>query len=296
MSEAISVRRQVNVQKAALYAVVVNAMEIAFSASFALYVLLVDVRLENPRTLQLLAVFGALAASWGALLDIREALRTRRRAQQMEDLETSNTQMDALNKTLRAQRHDFLNHLQVVYSLLEMREYDDATDYLQKVYGEIQSVQTVLKTRSTAVNALLQVKLAAARERGVALRLDIRSPLDGLTLPGWELCRVLSNLLDNAMDAVSAAPQPSVSLEIGEDLRQFTFAVSNNGPDIDPALLSSLFEAGVSTKGEGRGMGLSIVRQTLREHSGDIRVESAGGRTTFTATVPKQADAPAREG
>ena len=50
MSEAISVRRQVNVQKAALYAVVVNAMEIAFSASFALYVLLVDVRLENPRT------------------------------------------------------------------------------------------------------------------------------------------------------------------------------------------------------------------------------------------------------
>ena len=296
MSQFLSRPREVNVQKAALYAIVVNAMEIAVSVGFALYVVLVDIRLQNPHTVQALAVFGALAASWGALLDIREALKTRGRVREIEDLQTSNLQMDALNKTLRAQRHDFLNHLQVVYSLLEMKEYADATDYLEKVYGEIRSVQTVLRTRSTAVNALLKVKLAAAEERGVPLRLDIKSSLDGLGMPGWELCRVLSNLIDNAMDAVKATPGPSVSLSITEDLRAFSFTVSNNGPAIDPALLPHIFEAGVSTKGEGRGMGLSIVRQTLEAHHGAIRAESDARGTAFIATVPKQADAPAHAG
>lgn len=285
------ISRRVNVQKAALYAIVVNAMEITVAVGFALYVLLVDVRTQNPVFLRGLALFGALATAWGAMLDIREAAKTRRRVLEIEDLTASNTQMDALNKTLRAQRHDFLNHLQVVYSLLEMREYADATEYLERVYGEIRSVQTVLRTRSTAVNALLKVKLAACQEKGVPLRLDITTSLEGLSMPGWELCRVLSNLIDNALDAVKDAPQPAIGLQIGEDLRAFTFAVRNNGAPIDPALLPSIFDAGVSTKGEGRGMGLSIVKQTLVARGGDIRVESGTEGVAFIATVPKQAEA-----
>ena len=279
--------REINVRKATWYAVVVNGMEIAVLIAFAAYVSLVDVTQANRALVRWLAIAGASLASFGAMVDIREALLTRGRVHQIADLTQTNAQMDTLNHALRAQRHDFLNHLQVVYSLLEMREYAEATDYLDKVYGEIRALSTVLRTQSTAVNALIRVKAQACAERGVALRLDIRSPLESLPIPSWEMCRVLGNLLDNAMDAVADAPEPSVTLGVTENLQSYVFTVENNGSHIPASLAESIFEAGVSTKGEGRGMGLSIVRRTLAAYGGDVAFESGDGRTRFTATVPK---------
>jgi len=195
--------------------------------------------------------------------------------------------MDDLNHTLRAQRHDFLNHLQVVYSLMEMEEYGDATNYLETVYGEIRSVSTFLSTRSTAVNALLKVKAGVCAQENIDLQLDIKSPLDALPIPAWELCRVLGNLIDNAMDAAKHADKPQISLAIAEDIRAYLFTIQNNGATIPAELLSTIFEAGISTKGENRGMGLSIVKSTLEPYGGDVRCDSSVTSTRFTVTLPK---------
>ena len=206
---------------------------------------------------------------------------------QIHDLEQTNTQMDNLNHTLRAQRHDFLNHLQVVYSLMEMNEYGEATDYLEKVYGDIRAVSSFLSTRSTAVNALLKVKAGACAQENINLQLDIKSPLDGLPMPAWEFCRVLGNLIDNAMDAARHADKPQISLSIAEDIRAYLFTIENNGAVIPEELLSSIFEEGVSTKGENHGMGLSIVKGTLEPYGGNARCESGDGVTRFFVTLPK---------
>lgn len=278
---------EIDVGKASLYAVIVNVSEIVVLLGFVLYVIFTDVTQNNHYTIQALAILGSLMACWGAFLDIREALITRRRLRFIEDLEQSNTQMDNLNHTLRAQRHDFLNHLQVVYSLMEMKEYADATDYLEKVYGEIRSVASFLRTKSTAVNALLKVKAGACADHGVDLQLDIKSSLEGLSMPGWELCRVLANLIDNAIDALKGMEKPAICLTIAEDLRSYTFTIANNGAPIPEELRESIFEAGVSTKGEGRGMGLSIVRQTLEGYGGSITCESNEQQTAFSVVVPK---------
>ena len=282
--------RAVDVGKTSLYAIVVNAIQIGVLVLFGLYVAINGVNERNTQAVQYLAMFGCLLASWGAFIDIREAMRQRRRLRQIEDLETTNTQMDTLNRTLRAQRHDFLNHLQVIYSLMEMQEYAEANDYLEKVYGEIHSVSTFMRTNSAAVNALLKVKAAACEDRKVELRLDIKSALDGVDVPSWELCRVLGTLIDNGLDALKKTPRPWLAITIAEDIRAYCFTVANNGPTIPPELLSTMFQAGVSTKGEGRGMGLSIVRQTLQAHGGDVRCESDAERTAFIATIPKSSE------
>jgi len=281
--------REINVGKASLYAVIVNVSEIAVLFAFIIYVTVMNITAENRHFIQILAIIGGLTASWGAYLDIREALLMRRRLRIIEALEQSNTQMDTLNHTLRAQRHDFLNHLQVVYSLMEMKEYGDATDYLEKVYGEIRSVSSFLRTRCTAVNALLQVKAGACAERGIELKLDIKSPLDNLTIPAWELCRVLANLIDNAMDALKNTAKPCICATIAEDLHAFTFAVEDNGEEIPANMREKIFEAGVSTKGEGHGMGLSIVRETLAAYGGTVECASGPERTAFSFAVPKKA-------
>lgn len=277
-------QRVPDVNKATLSAIVVNAIQIAALAAFVLYVLLW--REHSRLSLTVIVVIAALMAVWGASIDIQEAVRTRRRERTISELQLSNGQMDALNLKLRAQRHDFLNHLQVVYSLLEMGESNEAADYLETIYNQLKSVSKVLRTRVTAFNALLQVKNAACEEKGIALEMDIRSTLDGLTVPAWGLCCIIGNLMDNAMDAVGGMRDGRIWLNVREDLHNFYFTVRNNGAPVPEELRQSIFEPGVSTKGEGRGMGLSIVRQTLAEFGGTIALED-GGETAFTVTVPK---------
>lgn len=240
----------------------------------------------NQQSLLFIVVLGATLAAWGAMIDIQEALRTRRRERTINELQVTNEQMDTLNLKLRAQRHDFLNHIQVVYSLLEMEEYAEATGYLERVYDELKSVSRVMRTKMTAFNALLQVKSAACEERGIALELDIRSTLEKLSVPPWELCCIIGNLMDNAMDAVADVPEARIRLSVSEDLRGFTFTIVNNGATVPEDMRESIFEPGVSTKGEGHGMGLSIVRKTLREFGGAIALDG-GEETSFTVTVPR---------
>ncbi len=279
--------RQIDVSKASLYAIIVNVSEITVLMGFVVYTMFTGITPQNRQFILLFAVIGGLMASWGAFLDIREALMARRRQLQILDLTQTNTQMDDLNHTLRAQRHDFLNHLQVVYSLMEMDEYAEATDYLEKVYGEIRAVSSFLSTRSTAVNALLKVKAGACAQEHIDLKMNIKSPLQNLPMPAWELCRVLGNLIDNAMDAAKQAETPQISLSIAEDIRAFRFEIVNNGPAIPEALQPTIFEEGVSTKGENRGMGLSIVKNTLKPYGGDVSCQSDEKGTRFSVTLPK---------
>lgn len=273
-----------DVNKAALSAIVVNAIQIAALVAFVLYALLV--REKSRFTLTIIVVIAALLAIWGASIDIQEALRTRRRERTINELQLTNRQMDALNLKMRAQRHDFLNHLQVVYSLLEMGESGEAADYLERIYRELRTVSKVLRTRVTAFNALLQVKNAACEDLGIRLEMDIRSTLEGLPMPAWELCCVIGNLMDNAMDALADQPDGHIRLMVEDDLKGFRFTVSNNGPAIPPEIRETIFEPGVSTRGEGRGMGLSIVRGTLAEYGGSIALEPEEN-TAFTVWIPR---------
>ena len=279
-------RRTPDINKATAYAIVVNAIQIAALALFVLYVVFGSG--HDERILTAVVVVAALMAIWGATIDIREALLTRRRERTIEGLKQSNDQMDALNLKLRAQRHDFLNHIQVVYSLLEMGESQEAADYLERIWTEFKTVSRVIRTKVTAFNALLQVKSAACEERGIALDMDIRSTLDGLSVPAWEICCIIGNLMDNAMDALADQPGGKIRLEVREDVRGYRFVIANNGQPIPEALRETIFEPGFSTKGEGRGMGLSIVRNTLREFGGAIAL-AEGDETAFVVTVPRRA-------
>ena len=286
-----SLKKPVSVRKATNYAIVINALQIALIlVMLAAIIIFPEISTSYPLLLTL-TVVASLVIVWGAVVDIREALGTRKLLTQLDDMDDTIDAMSQFNNTLRAQRHDFLNHLQVVYSLIEMGEYQEANDYIEQVYGRITSVSRVVKTANPAVNALLLVKAAACEKAGIPVEVAITSKWETLenTLPDWEMCKVLSNLIDNAIDALAGIPQERRCLKIalGENVKQYTFQVENNGAMIPETIRERIFIPGFTTKGDGHGMGLHIVRRTLLERGGDIRVESDEAHTLFSGFVPK---------
>lgn len=211
------------------------------------------------------------------------------RTYEYSTLKSTLEQLENLNKTLRGQRHDFMNHLQVVYSLMEMEEYFDAREYIEKVFKDIQKVNKVLKTANPAINALLQAKTLYGEKRGIKTEIAITTPFKDLKVPSWEFCRVLGNIIDNAIYALQEIKENGViQIELFEDLKVYGFKIKNNGPMIPQEIIEKIFKAGVTTKGEkGEGMGLAIVKDVLLEYGGDIRVISDKDITIFEGWIPR---------
>ena len=281
-------RRTVEVRKTTIFVIVINGLQIAMMA-----VILVLVFMGHARTLtrtsgRVLAVIAALIVSSGAYFDIRDALNTRSLLLRSEDMDSTIRNMAAMNNSLRAQRHDFLNHLQVVYSLIEMQDYTEANRYIEQVYGKIHALSRAMKTANPAVNALLQVKLAAAEKAGIPVTLEILSDWRELPLEGWEMCKVLSNLIDNALEKLAeTSGERRLRIRLEEDLHGYRFDIANNGSPIPPELQENIFQPGFTTKGSGHGMGLYIARSTLTRAGGTLTVRSDERETVFSGTLPK---------
>lgn len=282
--------RNVDVKKATWYAIIVNGVQIALMIAIALAVVLLPGTQVSAAMLEGVVVVAAMVVIWGAVVDIREALSTRRLLGQLDDMDDTIDRMEQFNHTLRAQRHDFLNHLQVVYSLMEMEDYAEASAYIEKVYGKITSVSRVMKTANAAVNALLQVKVGECEKAGVQVDVSIQSAWKNLPVPGWEMCKVLANLIDNAIDALEEIPAGKRRLRIllTEDIKTYRFEISNNGPMIPERSWQSIFQPGITTKLTGQGMGLYIVKKTLNDREGDITLVSDEQSTVFRGWVPKE--------
>ena len=281
------------IRKAATISILFNVLEIV--AGLVMIVLVnrmleggVEASLARMTTLLCVTIVG-----WGAITDIGASLTSLQLVKKSQELEEAYGQMESLNREMRAQRHDFMNHLQVVYSLIEMNECGEAMAYMDKVYGDMQRVSRMMRTGCPAVNALLQAKVVEAKERGAELKLSIAAKWDDELMPAWEICRVLANLIDNALDAsLSAAlpegERPTVEIVLGEDLRSWFFSVRNNGPQIDEKTRRRIFEPGFTTKATGQGMGLYIVSQTVMELGGQITLETHEGDTVFSGFVPRK--------
>ncbi len=203
--------------------------------------------------------------------------------------EESMKHLENLNMKLREQKHDLMNHFQVVYGLMELGEHEEAYRYIQPVFRGIQKLNYALKTAQPAVNALLQAKMETAQEQQIDMYLTVGSTLKEIGMQPWDLCRILANLIDNGMTALLQIDgDRQLHVVINEDSKNYLFEISNNGPVIPEEVMPQLFRVGFTTKKEeGHGQGLAIVQRLTREAGGEISVTSDEEETVFCVVLPK---------
>jgi C4-dicarboxylate-specific signal transduction histidine kinase len=87
------------------------------------------------------------------------------------------------------------------------------------------------------------------------------------------MVQVLTNLIQNAIDAIRGTPDGRVSVEVRTVGERAKLTVRDNGPGFAPDARGRLFEPYFTTKAEGTGLGLAIVERIVVEHGGDISVD-----------------------
>ena len=199
--------------------------------------------------------------------------------------------------TLRANTHEFINKLQVISGLLQMGRTAEAQSYIGSLAAVHEYITgPVMKLiRNTSVAALILGKASNMRQLDIDLLLMSNSGLPERSryLSTTELVTVVGNLLENAIEATDVIPAEdlrAVSLQITEDEKGLLIMVSDTGEGISQADLPRIYDRGFSTKAaEGRGLGMSRIRQIVDSHGGAIDVDTEpGSGTTFTLIFSRE--------
>jgi signal transduction histidine kinase len=149
----------------------------------------------------------------------------------------------------------------------------------------------------SSVAAILADTLALSSERfksrGVVLDVTTVDAELRCDCRATQICQVLINLLNNAFDAVEAAPQrpdgKRIAVRVEADGAWICFEVRDNGPGVPEAIRERLFEPFFTTKpvGRGTGLGLSISKGIVESHGGTLGVESGEWGSAFVVRLPR---------
>ncbi|SFR20494.1 two-component system, CitB family, sensor kinase [Lentzea waywayandensis] len=195
-----------------------------------------------------------------------------------------------VTEVLRAQAHEFSNHLHVIGGLLDLDRGPDAVAYIERVGGAGSVTADIIDGANAdpALAALLLAKSSTAHERGVALRLDPGSSVD--IRAGDDALTVLGNLVDNAVDAVETGG--TVRVLVRSSVSGVRVVVDDDGPGVAESQRGRIFDLGVSSKdvqgAHGRGIGLALVSRVVTRRSGRVAItDSELGGASFDVWLPE---------
>lgn len=182
--------------------------------------------------------------------------------------------------SLRAQTHEFMNKMQVIMGMIELKQYDDVSRYINKLHNNFQAEVGYItdKVKSAAIAGYLLGKAGEAQEQKITFILDPNSYLPELTESAdiHELLQILGNVLTNAFDAVKLEFVKEVTLSLNFDSEEeiIIITISDNGCGIDLSYANLIFNNKFSTKSTNRGYGLYMVHKTITSRAGLIEFSS----------------------
>ncbi|MBJ7984892.1 two-component system sensor histidine kinase DcuS [Bacillus cereus] len=223
----------------------------------------------------------------GAIATFRDKTEIRKLAEEL-------TGIRLYAEALRAQSHEFMNKMHVVLGLTHMKQYEELQKYVSSMVSEHQyEIGGIMKKIQSPVFAgFLLGKLSYAREKNIKLIIKEDSYLPEIYDERiiHELITIVGNLINNALDAVTNCEkkQVEVGIQYGDTL---IITVQDTGKGIKEDEIDALFIKGYSTKGDNRGYGLHLVKESIQRINGEIYVHSLlGTGTTITIEIPKSRD------
>lgn len=191
--------------------------------------------------------------------------------------------------SMRANNHDFTNKLHVILGLLQMQMYDEATSYIENITMiQRETIREISHSIDVpAVAALLIGKTSRASELNVRFIFNKESSYhsEDIFIPQDALITIIGNLIDNALEAMNSSNNEysnvkELNFGIYSHPGALLITIDDTGPGISEENITHIFDNGFTTKGDGHGTGLYLVKENVEALGGTISVESLPGTGT----------------
>ncbi len=205
---------------------------------------------------------------------------------QRDLIETHYREVDNMYRQIRGWRHDYRNHIQTMKAYAAAQDWDAVKRYLDLLDEDLTRVDTVIKTGNPMADAILNSKISLAKAKGIQVVADAQIPVR-LKSSEIDLCCIIGNLFDNAIEASLELPQDRRVIRVYMDMKNTQLYISFTNFTAGKKLKREgrLFR---STKGEGHGFGLVRIDAIVERLGGYISRNSEDGAFTTEILLPQE--------
>lgn len=181
-----------------------------------------------------------------------------------EILQKYYAEVENMYTKMRGWRHDYRHHIQTMKVHAANGEYEEIVKYLDMLDDDLTTVETVIRTGNHMADAILNSKLSLAAEKEINVKAEAKIPVS-LTISEVDLCIVISNLLDNAIEACMELPPDKRLIRIYMEMKgnYLYLALTNTAGGKKKRGFGT-------TKGEGHGLGIARVDAVIKKCGGYI--------------------------
>lgn len=204
---------------------------------------------------------------------------------QQELIETHYREVENMYRQMRGWRHDYRNHIQVMKAYAATENWEAIKEYLDQLDEDLTHVDLAVKTGNPMTDAILNSKISLAKSRKIQVSADAHIPVK-LSSPEIDLCCILGNLFDNAIEASMKLPEDQRMIRVYMDMKntQLYISFTNFTADKKRQKVGGRFK---STKGAGHGFGLVRIDEIVKRLDGYISRNSEDGAFTTEILLPQ---------
>ena len=204
---------------------------------------------------------------------------------QQELMETHYHEVDNMYRQIRGWRHDYRNHIQTMKAYAASGNWEAIRRYLDLLDDDLTAVDTVIRTGNSMTDAILNSKISLARSKNIQVEADAYIPVK-LKLSEIDLCCIIGNLFDNAIEASVNLPEAQRVIRVYMDMKgtQLYISFTNFTAGKKIKKEGKRFR---STKGKGRGFGLARMDAIVEQLNGYISRNSEDGAFTTEILLPQ---------
>ena len=213
------------------------------------------------------------------------AIDRRIAAYQRELIEIHYAEVENMYRQMRGWRHDYRSHIQVLKAHAAREDWDAVRAYLDMLETDLSTVDTVVKTGNPMADAILNSKISLARSKHIPVRADASIPV-ALQISQLDLCVIIGNLFDNAIEASLALPEEERLIRVYIDMKgsQLYISFTNFAAGDRRVKQGGRFR---TTKGEGHGFGLVRIDTIVDRLGGYLSRNSEDGAFTTEILLPQ---------
>ncbi|SFL09214.1 sensor histidine kinase [Streptococcus equinus] len=213
------------------------------------------------------------------------------REQELRYLSAYSKKVEGLYEELRAFRHDYAN---ILVSLKEGIDQDDM-GLVRKIYDSVLedsadfirnskfNIGRLVNIDDDAIKSLLSAKFLEAEASNIEVDLEVKDKIGAPNIPLLDYIRLLAILCDNAIEAALEAKKPAITIACFYQDDDYVLIVDNTTKE-ESVPVNLIYQKDYSSKGYGRGIGLTTIHQMMRKYS-NLSVQTNSKNYHFSQTI-----------
>lgn len=222
---------------------------------------------------------------------IRSELKLTTQKNEVETLKNYTETIESLLDDMQKSRHDYKNMILSIQDFVVEKRFDELEEYFKKEILRSENIERASKNiymatkqiKNLPLKSLINAKLNEAISSGIKVEITIFAQIDIKSVPILNLCRIVGNLLDNALDAALLSKDRIISLIMlkNDDKYSITLCNSFDG-EID---ISKIWNKGYTSKGKNHGQGLAIVKKLVEQGQTNILLNTEVKENLFIQDI-----------